>query len=122
MELLKLKTEVTLDTSNISDETIAMFEKLWIEENVGRDYNRPSKELPDNQYAIYKAWAQFYSESLYAKHLPNTTLISGSKGSTKVIFHGGCLQCSSQSQYGIERCFGCLYFKFDRNKKDLSIK
>lgn len=37
------------------------------------------------------------------------------------IFHGGCLRCSSQALHGVDRCKGCLYFRFDQSKPNLSI-
>ena len=37
------------------------------------------------------------------------------------IFHGGCLECTSQRDYGMKRCDYCQYQKADWDKPDLSI-
>ena len=39
----------------------------------------------------------------------------------KIIFHGGCENCLSQSKYGLERCVGCQYFEGDWSLSDLCI-
>ena len=38
------------------------------------------------------------------------------------IFHGGCLNCTSQYVFGLMRCVKCKYFKHDWSLPDLSIK
>jgi len=38
----------------------------------------------------------------------------------KVIFHGACHNCQSQTLYKRSRCVGCKYFGFDLNLPDLS--
>jgi len=39
---------------------------------------------------------------------------------TRMIFHGGCLSCTSQKAYGIGRCLDCQYIEADWSKRDLS--
>ena len=39
----------------------------------------------------------------------------------KVIFHGGCVPCSSQEEQGVDRCVGCQFFDANWNLPDLSI-
>lgn len=38
----------------------------------------------------------------------------------KIVFHGGCLGCSMQTQHGIEFCTGCKYFECDWSLPDLN--
>lgn len=40
----------------------------------------------------------------------------------KIVFHGGCLDCSSQKKHGVRRCLGCQYFEANWSKPNLSIK
>lgn len=39
----------------------------------------------------------------------------------QIVYHGGCLGCKSQNQFGLNRCVGCKYFLFD-NKPNLFIE
>ena len=99
-----------------------VFEALWIDENVNKNY-RADNILTNRDYVLYNVWRQFNDQRLYKQYLPNTTVISGSMNRTdKIIFHGGCLTCISQSKHRVRRCFNCQYFRADWNKKDLSIK
>lgn len=41
--------------------------------------------------------------------------------SIKKIFHGGCINCKSQSIHGINRCYECQYHDGDWSKPDLFI-
>ena len=38
----------------------------------------------------------------------------------KIVFHGGCISCTSQSTFGVHRCVGCRYFDADWSLPDLS--
>jgi len=38
----------------------------------------------------------------------------------RLIFHGGCLSCTTPSKVGIGNCKGCQYFDADWSKPDLS--
>jgi hypothetical protein len=45
------------------------------------------------------------------------------------VFHGGCLDCTSQEKFGIDRCYKCQYYNdpiehpsCDWSKPDLSIE
>lgn len=39
----------------------------------------------------------------------------------KVIFHGGCVCCDSQTKFGKERCVGCCYFEANWDLPNLRI-
>lgn len=85
--------------------------------------SRTNKVLSDEEYILYSAYEQQNKMKIYAEHIPKCTLISGSEGITdKIIFHGSCLECSSQYNYPIERrCIKCRYFRANWSKEDLSI-
>ncbi len=98
------------------------FEQIWIRCNVKEDYDADN-ELSDYEYIMYSVWTQFNDERLYEKYLPKTNVWSGSMNRTdKIIFHGGCLNCISQSIHNINRCADCKYFRANWSKKDLTIK
>lgn len=94
------------------------FEKIWVEEYVNMK-NDADKELGDDEYIEYKKWSQKNCKRNYEKHIPGTFLIQGNPPNT--IFHGGCLGCISQRNYGIERCKGCRYFRWNMDKPYLRI-
>jgi|WetSurMetagenome_2_1015567.scaffolds.fasta_scaffold194749_2 hypothetical protein len=94
------------------------FEQIWLGENKYKDY-LCSKRLSDDDYIRYHQWENEHSKEMYEKHLPNHIVFSGRTGD-KLVFHGGCLRCNSQEVYGINRCKGCSYFKFNHSLPDLS--
>jgi len=110
-----------ISLENLSLELSGKFMYVWNKENVERDYQRsPKNILNDNEYILYSYWRQLNDEWLYDFH--NMTVCSGSMGRRdKLIFHGGCLGCSSQETNSIDRCKGCQYFRADWNKKDLKL-
>lgn len=96
------------------------FEQIWIAKNV-KDHYHATDALNDDEYLDYKLWEDVNTEMLYKKHLPNTFLSRGKN--PNIIFHGGCLGCMSQRLHGLERCKGCMYFRFGQSgKTNLHIK
>ena len=94
------------------------FEQIWIAKNVNNEYNA-ADILNDDEYLDYKLWDDMNAEMLYKKHLPNTFLFRGKN--PNIIFHGGCLGCLSQKLHGLERCKGCMYFRFGKGSLNLKI-
>lgn len=97
----------------------AKFERIWVGERVNNVYSA-TDSLSDDDYIEYKIWENRNSLGMYKKYLPNCTVIRGNN--PNIIFHGGCLGCLSQRIHGIDRCKGCLYFRFNTNKPELYIK
>ena len=97
----------------------AEFEQIWIAKNVNGNYNAADM-LNDDEYLDYKLWDDMNTEMLYKKHLPKTFLCRGKN--PNIIFHGACLGCLSQRLNGLERCKGCMYFRFSHNKPNLHIE
>lgn len=95
------------------------FEKIWIDKNKNDNYNA-ADSLNDDEYLDYKLWDDMNTEAMYKKHLPNTLLFRGKN--PNIIFHGGCLGCMSQRLHGLERCKGCMYFRFNGCNTNLYIK
>jgi hypothetical protein len=105
-----------------TDSKDEMFLDLWLKEHLHDDYYCV-KRLGDTDYVLYTVWCQFNEEKLYKQYLPKTVVFSGSINRTdKIIFHGGCQPCISQSLHEVKRCFDCKYFKAEWSKKDLSIR
>ena len=102
-----------------SSSTPVDYEALWVKKNVDEDYSA-LKNLTDNQYIEYYKFDEENYESLMAKYKPNTRYIRGKN--PNIIFHGGCLGCASQRLRGINRCKGCVFFRFDCSKKDKRIE
>ena len=50
------------------------------------------------------------------------TAFDNPESKERVIFHGGCIDCSSPAEIGIDHCIGCQYFTADWKLPDLSIK
>lgn len=94
------------------------FEVIWLEKN--KNVKDVVRDLGNDDYINYHIWQDINCEEMYKKHLPHVTLVRGKN--PNIIFHGGCLGCKSQRIHGIDRCRGCMYFKFDfRNKPNLFI-
>ena len=94
------------------------FEEIWFSENVTNDWN-VTHQLNDDEYLDYKIWCEMNRHALYKRHLPNAFLFSGD--TFNVVFHGGCLGCTSQQLNGFERCMGCKYFRSNWDLPDLFI-
>jgi hypothetical protein len=94
------------------------FEAIWVAENCKRDYG-VAKRLSDNEYIKYHIWERDNWKAMHAKHLPDHKVMRGVN--PNIIFHGGCLSCVSQEKHGVDRCKGCLYFKFEHHKPKLKI-
>ena len=62
------------------------------------------------------------SESLQEKIQEVSEAFDNPESRKRIIYHGGCISCVSQSENGIGRCVGCKYFTADWSKPDLSIK
>jgi len=82
----------------------------------------------DEEYIIYYAWKQKKNSILHRdwaqRKLPpfEVKQILDNPEHDTIIFHAGCLNCSSQYHYNIEkRCIKCCYFKSNWKKEDLSI-
>lgn len=90
------------------------FEQIWIYMNRDNNY-RAIDILNDNEYLDYYIWQDMNTESMYKKHRPNSRIFRGKN--PNIIFHAGCLGCLSQRLHGIERCKGCIYFRFISEKK-----
>jgi hypothetical protein len=100
---------------------IELFTQIWISENVHDNYG-VSKALDNEEYVEYVIWENKNYQELYNTYLPNRMVFTGFDGSDKlVVFHGGCLYCTSQELFGIKRCYGCQYFKAEWMLPDLSI-
>lgn len=95
------------------------FEEIWIEENVHHKYG-VQKKLSDEDYINYHIWEDINWSKMYQVHKSDTLVIRGEN--KRIIFHGGCLPCNHQIKYGINKCSGCMYFKADWRKPDLSKK
>lgn len=95
------------------------FEQIWIAKNRNNNYHA-TDILNDDEYLDYKLWDDMNTEAMYKKHCPNTLLCLGKN--PNIIFHGGCLGCLSQRLHGLERCKGCMYFRFGRSKPNLHIE
>lgn len=117
-----MKTPIELHQKKApkNDALIEKFLQLWKDREV-HDNLDALGVLNDNDYIMYKMWEQIHQHDLFKEFLPNTTLFSGSAGRTdQLIFHGGCQSCNSQDIHGVNRCKGCLYFRWNWNKADLS--
>lgn len=115
----KLGTTNTGDMMNLySKDKIEKFEAIWVSDQ--DRFSDLEKTLNDEDYIDYHIWVDANFDALYKKYFPNKRVLRGVN--PNIIFHGGCLGCLSQRKHGIDRCKGCLYFKFDQSKKDLHIK
>lgn len=94
------------------------FERIWVAKNVNYEYGA-SYYLTDNEYIDYHIWQYQNSDKMYEKHLPNTMVMRGDN--PNIIFHGHCLGCISQRNYGIDRCKGCQHFRANSSKPNLFI-
>ena len=88
---------------------ISKFERIFLLENKDGHYGA-EKQLDDDDYIDYHIWEDANAQEMYTKHMPKTMLCRGNN--PNIIFHGGCLGCLSQRIHGIDRCRGCMYFKF----------
>lgn len=95
------------------------FEKIWIDKNTNNNYHA-TDILNDDEYLDYKLWDDMNAEAMHKKHRKNTFLYCGKN--PNIIFHGGCLGCLSQRLHGLERCKGCMYFRFNSSKPNLQIE
>ena len=98
------------------------FENVWVQANVNAKHKPDRKEaLTDDEYIAYHQWLKENNAAMYKKYKPNTKIHIGEN--PNIIFHGGCLGCLSQRLHGIERCKGCIYFRFSsgRVKQNLFI-
>lgn len=89
------------------------FEKLWIEDRVNYE---ALHGLSDAEYICYKIWEDEHKADMYKKHYPNDRVLIGKN--PNLIFHGGCLGCLSQRLHGVNRCLGCMYFRFHPSKNN----
>lgn len=102
-----------------SDHQEVAFEQVFIAEEVKGHYGA-SKSLSDDDRINYMIWLDANHDAMYAKHLPEVRVFRGNN--PNIIFHGGCLGCLSQRSHGIDRCKGCMYFKFKSDKPNLRIQ
>lgn len=104
--------------SKYDSEDVEYFEYIWVQDNVFSDRIAEGR-LDDDKYLAYKYWIVDNDALMFEKYLPETTVIKGK--TSYLVFHGHCLGCASQKLFGIERCKGCFYFRWDMKKPDLSI-
>lgn len=100
------------------NKSIEGFEEIWIEENVNRNY-LIRRNLKDDDYIRYHIWENQNNVEMVKKHLPDSILIKGR--TSYIVFHGGCLGCTSQRIHGISKCKGCKYFKGNSSLPNLYV-
>lgn len=100
------------------------FKKIWIDENVYHSYGKRDYLL-DDELINYLIWEQKNHSKLLENYKFKTkrNIFSENEDNfNRVVFHGSCLSCLSQTIHSVDRCKRCRFFNFDFKKPDLSIK
>lgn len=95
------------------------FERVWVAYNVHNSHD-VVKSLDDQDFLDYSIWKDQHANEMYKKHSPKSIVFRGRN--PNIIFHGACLGCLSQRLNGLDRCKGCLFFRFKTDLPDLRIE